>query len=405
MPCPPAPRWKPTDLRHRTLRRRARLALASAALGVLFALSTAPPSFPQAPNDGAAAAKRARIESERTVKFFGPLRVRDLMPLTLAFLDFVPSHAVEGSEGVLFVEFHHSHANTFIMSENVRSYLEGRDVDGRRRLTDEDFDNILAFDEDAFYFDGAAGYANLTFHYSISRDWNASLKVPFIYYGGGLLDDGIESFHEDFGFSTAGRDLVPQDITQALVKLGNESAELREDTSTSGLADPVLAVSKAFRRPNGWTMVWEGAVKFPVGDTDSFLSSGATDYGLQVSFHKQWRHRALYLALAQVWLGDTEDFPSFSVSDTQKVTGSYEHLLGRRWSWVLQGSFSPSPFDDTESELSQAKLQVSVGLRYAFKNNSAIELGFTENVSNFDSTPDIGFHFGIGTPIRRFGSR
>ena len=90
-------------------------------------------------------------------------------------------------------------------------------------------------------------------------------------------------------------------------------------------------------------------------------------------------------------------FPSIDLAD------HYERLFGRRMSFVVQGSLSPSPFQDTDSELDEAKLQVSLGLRYAFQKTGAMEFGLTENVSNFDSTPDVGFHFGFGLPLTRLG--
>jgi len=365
--------------------------------------STAAESTSTASEEGASASASVAQDTERDVKFYGPLRIRDLMPLTLLFMDFVPSHAVEGSAGVLFVEFHHSHANTFIMSSNVREYLEARGT-LRQRLTDDDFAAIRGLENDAFYFDGAAGYANLTVHYSFSRDWNAYLKVPYIYYSGGLLDSGIESFHDAFGFSDAGRPYAPKNISQVLVKIGDEALEISDPGSNQGFADPVLALSKAFRRGKN-TIVVEGAVKFALADTDQFLSSGANDYGIQVSLHKQWERRALYLAASYVKLGTSGELPDFGLEDVQKISGSYERLFGRRMSFVLQGSLSPSPFQNTDSELEEAKLQLSIGLRYAFQKTGALEFGLTENVSNFDSTPDIGFHFGFGLPIARLGGK
>ena len=355
------------------------------------------------PTESTEKASLLQRETEREVKFYGPLRVRDLMPLTLLFMDFVPSHAVEGSAGVLFVEFHHSHANTFIMSGNVRDYLEARGTE-RRRLTPQDFAAIRDFEDDAFYFDGAAGYANLTLHYSFSRDWNAYLKLPYIYYSGGLLDAGIESFHDAFGFSNAGRPFVPKNISQVLIKMGDEVLELPDPGSNQGFADPVLALSKAFRRGSN-TLVVEGAVKFALADSAEFLSSGANDYGVQVSLHRQWQRRAIYLAASYVKLGTSGELPDFGLEDVQKVSVSYERLFGRRMSFVLQGSLSPSPFQNTDSELSEAKLQLSLGVRYAFQSTGAFEFGLTENVSNFDSTPDIGFHFGFGLPITRLGGK
>jgi len=60
------------------------------------------------------------------------------------------------SPGQAAVELQLSYQNTFVMSENVESYLRERDV-GRSALRPEDAAAILAFDEDAYYIDGEVG--------------------------------------------------------------------------------------------------------------------------------------------------------------------------------------------------------------------------------------------------------
>lgn len=343
-------------------------------------------------------------DDEPYVRFYGPLRIRDLQPLGLIFMDFVPSHAVEGVPGVLYFEAGLSHANTFIKSENVRDYLIER-PGPRRALSAQDYENILAFEEDAFYFDGAAGYANFTFHYSISRDWHAYLQIPYIYYNDGFMDATIEGFHDTFGFGQAQRDLVERDRTQVLLKLGDDTFQIRDGPGNDGLGDPVFGVSRAFRRPSDAVIVVEAAVKVPVAEEERFLSSGATDVGAQVSFHKQWDSWGIYSAFSYVLVGDPDTtLPTIEIADVYKGSGAIEKLLGDRWSAVFQGSLRRSPFQDTDSQLSDLQIQLSLGVRWAFQRTGALEFAVTENLSNFNSTPDIGFHLSTGFPlVRLFG--
>src|SRR5258705_13276074 len=90
----------------------------------------------------------ARGETE----LLGPLRIRDMTPFNLLRLDMLPAHAVAAGPGSWAIEADLSYSNTFVMSDNVRTYLEGRGG-GRRPLTQADADAILAMGEDAYYVD------------------------------------------------------------------------------------------------------------------------------------------------------------------------------------------------------------------------------------------------------------
>src|SRR5213593_3095816 len=70
-------------------------------------------------------------------ELLGPLRIRDMTPFNLLRLDMLPAHAVPGGAGSWAIEADLSYSNTFMMSDNVRSYLEGRGA-GRRPLTQAD---------------------------------------------------------------------------------------------------------------------------------------------------------------------------------------------------------------------------------------------------------------------------
>src|SRR2546426_9286310 len=63
-------------------------------------------------------------------ELLGPLRIRDMTPFNLLRLDMLPAHAVAAGPGSWAIEADISYSNTFVMSDNVKSYLEAR---GERR--------------------------------------------------------------------------------------------------------------------------------------------------------------------------------------------------------------------------------------------------------------------------------
>src|SRR5213594_524459 len=85
----------------------------------------------------AASAAPARADTE----LLGPLRIRDMTPFNILRLDMLPAHAVAAGRGSWAIEADILYSNTFVMSDNVKSYLETRGG-GRRALTQADTDAI-----------------------------------------------------------------------------------------------------------------------------------------------------------------------------------------------------------------------------------------------------------------------
>src|SRR6266446_1235781 len=140
------------------------------------------------------AATSARGETE----LLGPLRIRDMTPFNLLRLDMLPAHAVSAGPGSWAIEADLSYTNTFVMSDNVRSYLEARGG-GRRPLDAADAAAIENLGEDAYYVDGEFGVLDLTFHYALSSRTSVYSTLPLYSFGGGFLDGTIEGFHSLIG--------------------------------------------------------------------------------------------------------------------------------------------------------------------------------------------------------------
>lgn len=328
----------------------------------------------------------------------GLLRGRDLTPFGLLRLDMLPTHTADAEPGTWTFEIQYAYQNTFVLSENVRDYLEQRNI-GRRPLRAQDAAGILALPGDAYYVDGEIGFADLIVQRRVNDYWSAYMSVPYIHYGKGLLDDTIESFHDTFGFSQQGRDLVAKDHFQLVYGIGSTRfAQLDRDTN-GGFGDPVFGVRYSLPQPRfGWDVVVEAAAKIAVDGERFLLSTGRNDFGAQVTLQRRLgrtgRH-AIYLSGSGVYYAGGPEVPGDEATIIPTLILGYSYGVTQRTSVILQGYASESVIQNTAlEELKEEKYQLSFGVQTRGKN-VLWSLAITENVSNFNNTPDIGAQLGI----------
>lgn len=341
----------------------------------------------------AAAALSSPAQADGEPDLLGPLRLRDLTPFALQRLDFLPASASARYPEGWALEANVSYTNTFIMSGNVSDYLEARG--SRDPLSAADFAALGALEGDAFYFDGSISVFNLTFHYGVSESLAVYGILPVHRYHGGSLDAAIESFHRQAGFSDFGRDLVARDQFQGYFRINGKETVLMDAPRGTGLADPVLGLRKRGLSVGDWDVVLELAAKLPVGADDPLFSSGHADIGAQVSFQRQWQDNGLYFSLSHIWFGGSDSLASVR-RHIPSLTAAWETRVGERTSVILQATAARSIFrGETDPELAANQYQLSAGIR---RQHGPLHYTFalTENVVNFNNTPDIGFHFGIG---------
>ncbi|HEX7048340.1 MAG TPA: DUF3187 family protein [Gammaproteobacteria bacterium] len=326
-------------------------------------------------------------------EFYGPLRIRDMGPFQLLRLNMLPDHAIRPAAGRYALEFHLSQSNTFAADEDVLDYLQTRNRRGE--LTAEDVQNIRALSDDAFLFDGALGYFQLTGHYGFSDRWSAYLSVPVHYYGGGFLDSTIENFHESFGFDTFGRNFISRNDFQALAILDGDLFYLLERPTQSGFGDPVVGLRYYHALKQHSALTFELAHKVSVHGTDSFLSTGSSDTGVQMSWHAHGERNSIYLSLALVLAGRAEPFPEHTRRLAPSINIAWENRLMENLNLVLQLNGARSLFEDgTDPELSANVFQASIGLRQRH-GDFVWSYALTENLVNFNNTADLGFHVGF----------
>jgi hypothetical protein len=328
----------------------------------------------------------------------GLLRARDLTPFGLLRLDMLPAHTADAEPGTWTFEVQYAYQNTFILSDNVRDYLEQRGT-GREPLGPQDAAAIMALPGDAYYIDGEVGLADLIVQRRLNDYWSTYLTIPYIHYGRGAFDSTIESFHDTFGFSQQGRDLVARNRFQLLYNIGDiQFAELERGTE-GGFGDPVLGVRYSLPQPRfGWDIVIEAAAKLAVDGERFLLSTGEHDFGLQATLQRRMgrtgRH-SVYVAGSAVYYAGGPEIPADDTQIIPTVILGYSFGLTQRTSVILQGYASRSVIQETDiEELTEEKYQLSLGLQSRGRN-VLWSWAVTENISNFGNTPDIGMQISV----------
>jgi hypothetical protein len=324
----------------------------------------------------------------------GMLRVRDLTPFGLLRLDLRPPHWLDAPEHSWMLELELSYQNTFVLSGNVERYLRTRDA-GRVPIRPEDVAAIYDLPGDAYYIDGEVGVYELIAYRKLNRHWTAFLSVPYLSYGKSLLDGTIEGFHEAFGFDQQGRNLVARNSYQFVYDIGGMRSAQLNRTVNGGLGDPVFGARYSFPRSDrGWDLVAELAAKVAVDGQRSQLSTGASDYGLQLGARRIWGRHAVYFAGSAVYFAGGPGTPA-DRHFLPTLHAAYGYGLTPRSSLMLQGYLSASVVQHTDvRELSDNTYQLSLGLQHR-RPRTLWTFAAIENVSNFDNTPDIVVQLGV----------
>ena len=325
---------------------------------------------------------------------FGLLRARDLTPFGFLRLDMRPAHAVSAPAGTWGVEVELDYQNTWVMSDNVKDYLNS--LQGRRAIGPAEVQAIRALPGEAYLVDLELGLLDVTFHRALTDNWGAYASVRAVDYTGGFLDGGIEAFHKTFGIPAAGRPAVNRNDINVIFNL-KDTQMFQPDIPDGGVLDPVLGLRYSFaRNPTRWNVVIEGAVKVPVGGTRPFLSTGHADVGTQITLQRFMERHAVYASLAAVYAKVSDVVTTVGTKVVPTAIVGYEYSWTERTNLNAQFYASPSVFShkDTDlDELLRPKYQVSLGVRHRI-GASVLSFGFTENIANFNNTPDIGFQLG-----------
>lgn len=338
------------------------------------------------------------VDAARAGQLYGPLRSRDLSPFGFLRLDMRPAYAVSIEPGTWAVETELGYQNTWALSPEMEKYLVSSESLGRRNLGPADVQAIRDLPGENYLVDTELALLDVTFHYRFSADWTGYVSANAVSYHGGFLDGMIEKFHDTFGFSSFGRPAVKRNDVNMIFDLKSSQATFLDGPTDLGFTDPTLGLRYVgVRMPEHWHVALEAAVKVPIGGRRTLLSTGRADYGLQASLQRLGRREGFYVSAAAVYYaGAAEPVPQDSQIIPTLVLG-YERMITSRTNVNLQGYVSTSVYSRNQTDLDdllKEKYQLSLGVRHRL-THVLISFAITENLQNFNNTPDIGFQLGL----------
>ena len=329
---------------------------------------------------------------------FGPFPTRDLTPFGYLRLDMRPPGAMSEDDvsiGTWRFDSLLSHQNTWALSPEVERYLQA--FPDRRELTPDDVAAIRALPGENYLVDLELSQLDLVAEYRFAARWSAYAVLSGVSYQGGFLDGPIEEWHEWFDFSSYARERAGRDDYNVILDLRSGERVESEPAADNGLLDPTFGLRYvATDSTRRWTLVAEGAVKVPVAGERTYLSTGNTDVGVQLSLQRSAGRHALYLGAAAVYFDGSDAIPSTSAQVVPTLNAAYEFAVTANTHVVGQIYASRSIYrsEDTGlTELLDDKYQLSFGLYH--RSGSALwSLCITENPYSDNNTPDFGFQFG-----------
>jgi Protein of unknown function (DUF3187) len=328
-------------------------------------------------------------------EYLGLLRARDLTTFGFLRLDMRPAHAIHAPAGTWAIEAEIAQQNTWALSQDAERYLES--LPGRRELGPDEVAAILALPGENYLFDMELAELDVTLHYKFTERWGAYLVMSGVNYSGGFMDSGIESFHDLVGIDEAGRPSAQRDDVNLIADLKSANFAFLESPTQGGLLDPTIGVRYSNdEQIRGWNYVLEAAAKIAWRGRKDFLSTGATDYGVQATAQRFGDHHAWHISASAVYYDGTTAITPTDPQIVSTLVVGYERKLSDKTHMILQGYLSESVYssEDTElDKLTDLKYQLSLGVYRRF-GRGIVSFAITENLRNFNNTPDVGLQLG-----------
>ena len=268
-------------------------------------------------------------------------------------------------------------------------------------------DAIRSLPGENYLFDLESATLDMAVHYKFSSQWTAYLFATAVSYQGGFLDSTIEGFHDLLGLGNYGRRAVDRNGTYLIYDLKKTKGALTDAPQSPGFLDPTFGLRySGISLPGRWEMTVETAVKIPVDGARPLLSTGNTDYGLQMSVRRLGNRNALHVDFSGVYYAG-EDMPSEHESQIiPTIVIGWERQMSARTNMNLQGYASKSVYKRGQTDLDELladKFQLSLGVRHRF-DCCLVSFGVTENLQNLNNTPDVGFQIGFAWVPRLISS-
>jgi hypothetical protein len=294
----------------------------------------------------------------------GPFPIRSLSPIQLLYFQFAPERAVPIPRGVWNVRF-----------DLVEANILGRDQ----------------HDADAFLFDFELTRANLALQYGVFDRLAIGLEIPLLYTWKGFLDEPIKAFEEVTGFKRSIRFDRRQHLFSYIVQKDGKNA-LQGTSGAVGIGDIAIAAKALFGEEGQLAPAIAGrfALKFPTGDDDRALGSGALDVGVGLALEKTFRPVHLYFNTG-LTIPTGNPFAGTGIDSLPMLstflTGEYR--LTERFSLLLQFNGVTPPVRNSGLDIDHSTFEILAGFNWAIPGLPVVwQAGFMEDLNNTNRTAD-----------------
>jgi hypothetical protein len=335
------------------------------------------------------------LSAAESPAFHGLLRARDMTPFGYLRLDMRPGFSGSPVRGEWTIETDFAYQNTWATSPEVERYLNA--LPQRRELGTAELQAIRDLPGENYLVDLELAQLDVAINYQLTDRFGAYLIVSGASFGGGFLDNTIESFHRAIDAPRFGRPAAARNDYNVIFDLKSSQYATFDAPSGGGLLDPVLGLRYTMTSASErWRMSVESAVKVPLSNRSAALSTGRADVGAQVSVQRFSGKHALYVNVAAVYYAGMDNFVSEPSRVLPTLVVGYERRLTPRTNAILQGYVSRSIYGRQQTELEElrgTKTQLSAGVHHR-RAAHLFTVALTENIGYINNTPDIGLQVG-----------
>lgn len=228
--------------------------------------------------------------------------------------------------------------------------------------------------------------------FQLGSCYYSTVKLPFVAYGGGVLDGFIENWHEVFSLPDGDRDESPR--YQVNIAYNDpEGNSFKLEKSEYGIGDINLELVRPLRcqrsRLEHLLPAVRLGLKLPTGDDEKLMGSGATDLYLDIRSSllmlNSWAFRA---GIGVLVTGESDLF-----SNQEHLVLFGKFLTAFQYSGnidlLAQIDWHSPLFDSELVELGENSIQLTFGGAIKMSGQRSLELALQEDLTP-DTSPDLG---------------
>ncbi len=253
-----------------------------------------------------------------------------------------------------------------------------------------------ANDREKIIFDGESARLTIGGYYGLRQGLEVGAEIPFLFWGGGFLDNFIINYHSTFGFPQGGRDQASSNRLLILYeKDGQERLKMEEPSS--GIGDIKLyGAWQIFAAQEKKGLSLHACLKLPTGNSTYLQGSGSVDFSLWINGHQDffpaYGSISLLGAIGVMFLTSGKVLPEQQLHSVWFGSAGVGWRPWRPLSFKMQINAHSAFYKDSDlRELNAASVQIALGGTIWFSERLSLDLGLVEDLI-VKTSPDVVFH-------------